>query len=122
LIFFWGLERKQNDKKDLEDKINVMHKLMEANEDSNFSKLRMEKYELMQHLPVSVVQEIVVQTNEEIFKIIFKKIHSENLIRELCLNLESTFYLPQDFILKRGDIANEVFFIVDGTVYILARD
>ena len=44
LIFFWGLERKQNDKKDLEDKINVMHKLMEANEDSNFSKLRMEKY------------------------------------------------------------------------------
>jgi len=50
---------------------------METNEDSNFSKLRMEKYfayliyqqqnswlvdkhELMQHLPVSVVQEIVV--------------------------------------------------------------
>ena len=82
----------------------------------------MDKNELMEHLPVSVVQEIVVQTNEEIFKIIFKKIHSENLIRELCLNLESTFYLPQDFILKRGDLANEVFFIVDGTVYILARD
>ena len=117
---------------------------MEMNEDSVQSKLRMEKYfsylifqqqnswlvdkhELMEHLPVSVVREIVIQTNEEIFKVIFKNLKSENLIRELCLALESLFYLPQDFIhaqliVKKGDTANDVFIIVDGTVYLLSKN
>ena len=82
----------------------------------------MDKHELMEHLPVSVVREIVIQTNEEIFKVIFKNLKSENLIRELCLALESLFYLPQDFIVKKGDTANEVFIIVDGTVYVYTKN
>jgi signal-transduction protein with cAMP-binding, CBS, and nucleotidyltransferase domain len=81
-----------------------------------------DKHELMEHLPVSVVREIVIQTNEEIFKVIFKNLKSENLIRELCLALESLFYLPQDFIVKKGDTANEVFIIVDGTVYVYTKN
>jgi len=76
----------------------------------------------MEHLPISVVREIVIQTNEEIFKVIFKNLKSENLIRELCLALESLFYLPQDFIVKKGDTANEVFIIVDGTVYVYTKN
>jgi CRP-like cAMP-binding protein len=76
----------------------------------------------MEHLPVSVVQEIVIQTNEEIFKVIFKNIQSENLVRELCIALESLFYLPFDYILKKGDTANEVFIIVDGTVYVYTKN
>ena len=82
----------------------------------------MDKHELMEHLPVSVVREIVIQTNEEIFKVIFKNLKSENLIRELCLALESLFYLPQDFIVKKGDTANDVFIIVDGTVYVYTKN
>ena len=30
--------------------------------------------------------------------------------------------MPKDFILNRGDAANEVFFIVDGTVHLLVAD
>jgi CRP-like cAMP-binding protein len=116
-----------------------MQKLMEADEDPVQSKLRMEKYfayliyeqqhswlvdkhELMEHLPISVVREIVIQTNEEIFKVIFQNIQSDNLIRELCIALESLFYLPLDYILKKGDTANEVFIIVDGTVYVYTKN
>jgi hypothetical protein len=35
-----------------------------------------DKNELMKHLPVSVVQEIVVQTNEQIFQVIFSNLRS----------------------------------------------
>ena len=99
IIYFWGLKRSyDNRKQDLESKIIALEELMNANEIKEHAKQRMEKYfafyfyqeqnswlldknELMKHLPVTVVQEIVVQTNEEIFQAIFRGLRSENLIR-----------------------------------------
>lgn len=53
---------------------------------------------------------------------IFKNLQSENLIRELCLALHGMIFLPMDLIVSQGDIAREIFFIVDGTVHVLAND
>jgi CRP-like cAMP-binding protein len=64
----------------------------------------------------------MVQTNEDVFKVIFKNLRSENLIRELCLALKGQLYLPNDSIINKGDIASDVYFIVDGTVHMMEAD
>ena len=46
----------------------------------------------------------------------FKEYNSENLIRKLAVVLESAIYLPGDFILYKGDIGEEMYFIAEGSV------
>jgi CRP-like cAMP-binding protein len=52
----------------------------------------------------------------------FKEYDSENLIRKLAVVLESTIYLPGDFILYKGDIGEEMYFIAEGSVRSLSDD
>ena len=52
----------------------------------------------------------------------FKEYKSENLIRKLAVVLESTIYLPGDFILYKGEIGEEMYFIAEGSVRILSDD
>lgn len=135
---FWGLKR-QDKKTIVHNKIKQLQDLMDAYSIEASQKQMMEKYfayefylnqraklidtsMLSNNLPTSVVQQIVVQTNEQIFKVIFKDLNSENLIRELCTALKGKIYLPLDMVVNKGDIAHEIFFIVDGTVHVLASD
>lgn len=69
---------------------------------------------------MTILQEIVVQTNEKILKEIFKDMQSENLVRELCLALKCKTYLPEDYVIFKGDRVSSVFFIADGTVFMIA--
>jgi len=52
----------------------------------------------------------------------FYQFKSENLIRELASVLENTIFLPGDYIIHKGDIGNEMYFIVQGRVFIIAAD
>jgi CRP-like cAMP-binding protein len=52
----------------------------------------------------------------------FKEYNSENLIRKLAVVLGSTTYLPGDFILYKGDIGEEMYFIAEGSVRSLSDD
>ena len=68
------------------------------------------------------MQDIEIQTNEQILNVIFKHIQSENLVKELCLSLRCETYLPDDFVMRIGDTVEFVFFIADGTLFLLATN
>ena len=52
----------------------------------------------------------------------FQDFGSENLIKELSTVLATRVYLPGDYIINKGEIGEEMYFIVDGTVLIIAAD
>lgn len=52
----------------------------------------------------------------------FNAFGSENLIRELAYHLFSLIYLPNDYIIERGTIGEEMYFLVEGSVLIVAAD
>ena len=52
----------------------------------------------------------------------FKDFGSENLIKELSLALIGQIFLPQDYIIIKDTIGNEMFFIVEGSVHVIAAD
>jgi CRP-like cAMP-binding protein len=69
-----------------------------------------------------MVQNIVVQTNRELLEPMFRSLKSDNMIHELCLALEGQIYLPQDFIISKGEVGDEMYFIVEGSVHVIAGD
>ena len=58
----------------------------------------------------------------ELLEPMFKRFGSENLIKDLSAVLKQAIYLPGDFIILKGDIGEEMYFIAEGSVYILAAD
>lgn len=52
----------------------------------------------------------------------FQDFGSENLIKELSTVLSTHVFLPGDYIINKGEIGEEMYFIVDGEVLIIAAD
>ena len=52
----------------------------------------------------------------------FAEYGSENLIRGLCAVLRGIIFLPNDFIIEKGTVGEEMYFIVEGSVHIIASD
>jgi CRP-like cAMP-binding protein len=78
--------------------------------------------DLIAYLPYSLREEVVYQSSKSLLFSMFKEYKSENLIRKLAVVLESTIYLPGDFIIYKGDIGEEMYFIAEGTVRSLSDD
>ena len=78
--------------------------------------------ELSEQLPHKLSKEVVYHWTKELLEPMFKKFGSENLIKDLSAVLKQTIYLPGDFIILKGDIGEEMYFIVEGTINILAAD
>ena len=78
--------------------------------------------ELSEQLPYRLSKEVVYHWTKELLEPMFKKFGSENLIKDLSAVLKQAIYLPGDFIILKGDIGEEMYFIAEGSVYILAAD
>ncbi len=52
----------------------------------------------------------------------FKKFGSESLIWDLSWWLEPAVWVPGDYIVVKDDLAEEMYFIAEGTVYVIAED
>ena len=78
--------------------------------------------DLVAYLPHSLREEVVYQSSKSLLTSMFKEYKSENLIRKLAVVLESCIYLPGDFILYKGDIGEEMYFIAEGSVRQLSDD
>mmetsp|Transcript_17656 Transcript_17656/g.16895 ORF Transcript_17656/g.16895 Transcript_17656/m.16895 type:complete len:273 (-) Transcript_17656:14-832(-) len=52
----------------------------------------------------------------------FGKFNSENFIKEICLYLENVIFMPNSFIVIKDEIGEEMFFIAEGSVNVLAKD
>lgn len=136
IIYFFSLQRGDSNE-EVEQKIRQIHQLgsnktqaeQQKRIQSYFAFLHYQKQnqflidrlELRRNLPVTIVEEVVIQTNEQILGHIIKDMQSENLVRELCLALKWEMYLPGDFVMSRGDIVNEVYFIADGSLFMLSE-
>lgn len=46
----------------------------------------------------------------------FEEFGSENFIRDLCSKLNVLIYLPGDYVIERGTIGKEMYFVCDGLV------
>ena len=78
--------------------------------------------DLSEQLPYRLSTEVVYHWTKELLEPMFGKFGSENLIRDLSSVLKQTIYLPGDFIILKGDIGEEMYFIAEGSVLILAAD
>ena len=79
-------------------------------------------YDLIGYLPYQLREEVIYQSSKGLLTSMFSKYRSENLIRKLACVLESVIFLPGDYIVYKEDIGNEMYFIAEGSVYVLADD
>ena len=79
--------------------------------------------ELLAEMPRSLASEIAIFLNTNILKKVplFTKAPAD-LIEKLALSLKPLVYLPGDYIIRRGEIGSEMFFIARGEVEILIGD
>lgn len=47
---------------------------------------------------------------------------SENLIREICYQLKSKIFMPDDVIIMKGQNAEEMYFLVEGSANLISDD
>ncbi len=52
----------------------------------------------------------------------FGKFESQNFIREICLCLKHEIYLPNSYVINKDEIGEEMYFIDEGKVSVLAED
>lgn len=52
----------------------------------------------------------------------FKTFKSDNLIREISSVLTNVIFLPGDYIIYKDQIGEEMYFIVEGSVNVIAAD
>ncbi|CAI2367548.1 unnamed protein product [Moneuplotes crassus] len=77
---------------------------------------------LSTQLPYRLSREVVYFSTRHLLEPMFKSFGSENLIKDISTSLVQTIYLPGDFIILKDDIGEEMYFIAEGSVYILAAD
>lgn len=77
---------------------------------------------LSTQLPYRLSKEVVYYSTKHLLEPVFKSFRSENLIKDVSTALDQTIYLPGDFIILKDDIGDEMYFIAEGVVYILAAD
>ena len=73
-------------------------------------------------LSTSLSKEVIFHQNNELLLSMFKDFGSQNLIKELSVALKSLVFLPNDYIIKKGDMGEEMYFIVFGIVNVIAAD
>jgi CRP-like cAMP-binding protein len=78
--------------------------------------------DLVDYLPYNLLKEVIYFSSRELLIPMFSKFASENLIRELGSVLDNVVYLPGDYIIHKDDIGNEMYFIVQGRVFVIAAD
>ena len=73
-------------------------------------------------LPYRLSKEVIYYSTKHLLEPMFKQFGSENLIKDVGTVLQQSIYLPGDFIILKDDIGEEMYFIAEGVVYILAPD
>jgi len=78
--------------------------------------------DLREYLPYGLMKEVLYHSSRDLLYPMFSQFKSENLIRELAYILENSIFLPGDYIIYKNDFGEEMYFIVEGRVYIIAAD
>lgn len=76
----------------------------------------------MGYLPYNLLKEVIYYSSRDLLTPMFSQFKSENLIRELASALDNVIFLPGDYIIYKDDVGEEMYFIVEGRVLIIAAD
>jgi len=106
--------------------LDIQRKRVEEYYSYNFflksKKKTLEAEDLKAHLPYSIVQEVIYSVQRDILLRMFNSFKSENMIRDLSYLLKNTVYMPGDFIIVKDQPGEEMYFVIEGQVQILASD
>lgn len=73
-------------------------------------------------LPVPLAKEIAYETNKHLLLPVFNDFGCLNFIRQVSYHIETEHFLPGDYIMHKGDIGEEIYFIAEGRVALVAPD
>lgn len=83
-------------------------------------KLGTDESKIYEDLPKSLVRDIKLHLSKDLIsKIPFLKNASDALLTELVLSLKEVIYLPGDYIMRKGEIGHNLYFINRGSVQVL---
>lgn len=85
-------------------------------------KLLLEAKDLKGYLPETMIQEVLLAHFKDHLGPIFIDIKSQNFMLELCYVLTNRIFMPGDYVVKKDEYGEEMFFIIDGSVQILGSD
>lgn len=78
---------------------------------------------VLKDLPVSLKTRVSLFLNKDIIeKVPIFKGASQAFIKEVILNLEPVVFTPNDIIVSKGDLGNDMFFISSGSVDVVSED
>lgn len=102
---------------DLRDKINNYYTYLWD------SRRGYDESSVLKDLPISLKTNVSLFLNKEIIeKVPIFKGASISLIKEIILNLEPVVFTPGDYIVRKGDIGTDMFFISKGHVDVVSED
>lgn len=82
-----------------------------------------EEATILDELPLSLRTQIAFHINSEIIeKVPIFQGAGEQLIRDVILNLQATVFLPDDYIVRKGETGREMYFISRGSVRVVSGD
>ncbi len=82
-----------------------------------------EEATILDELPLSLRTQIAYHINSEIIeKVPIFQGAGEQLIRDVILNLQATVFLPDDYIVRKGETGREMYFISRGSVRVVSGD
>lgn len=82
-----------------------------------------EEANILDELPLSLRTKIAYHINSEIIeKVPIFQGAGEQLIRDVILNLQATVFLPDDYIVRKGETGREMYFISRGSVRVVSGD
>ena len=87
----------------------------------NHSKI-LNRQDLDGKISSSLVNSIIYYSSKGHLKPPFAEFGSENLLKDISYHLTNVIYLPQDFIIEKGTVGEEMYFLVEGLVMIIAGD
>lgn len=78
---------------------------------------------VLEELPSSLKVQVALHLNKEIIeKVPMFKGAPEDLIRQIVLNLKPVLYTPGDYVFRKGEIGDQMYFISRGKVEIVSED
>lgn len=87
------------------------------------SRLGYDESAVLSELPANLKEEVSLYLNREIIeKVAIFKGASEEMIRDLVVQLKPQVFTPGDFIFKAGEIGKNMYFICRGKVEVTSRD
>ncbi|MDH3252717.1 MAG: cyclic nucleotide-binding domain-containing protein [Ignavibacteria bacterium] len=79
--------------------------------------------QVISELPPSLMTEVVLFLKRDVIgKVPFLKGASDELVREIALQMRPVVYMPGDVVFKAGEKATEMYFVSRGRLEVLAKD